>query len=355
MVVLLVAAYFILRHIQTRADVDAVAAGLATGLAIAIKPANALFLPAAAGALLVGRRPRGLGLVALALLPALLSIVLWKYRGLGYLPAFSSAAPLALALPLVGDLHLSRYFPLHWSQFHHNLDGLREYTWSQRIIYFAVGGGLIGLARRSAAAATLAGLWLGAFVVDKGSSPTVDVAFGNFFTHLIAAFPAFFLLAVSVPYLVPIYGRRRPPSPLGLGGSRRLPKTACAVLGAILVVGLLAVSVLPQISTSDAADMPFVDLYVPLNGFPRRAQTHRRCRDADLAEAAARTGRARAMRSSGMPATTPVCAPDGQRHEAVHLQRDPDRLGRRRAERKRHLRDVVHRPSAAGPLEPTAW
>ena len=258
---------------RRRFFVDAVAGGLAAGLAVTIKPSNALFLPAAAGALLVARRWRGLGLCALALVPALVGLTVWKYRGLGYLPLFSSAAPLAMALPLVAGFDLGRYFPLHWSQLHHNLDGLREYTWSQRMIYFTAGGGLIGLARRSLPAATLAGVWLAAFVIDKGSAYPVDMTRGSFFTHMIAAFPAYFLLVVSVPYLVPVYGGRRPPSPVGVASPRRLPKTACAILGAIVAVGLLAVSVLPHLALSAVAELRQNDLYVPLDGFTVTAHT----------------------------------------------------------------------------------
>jgi hypothetical protein len=273
MVVLLVAAYFLLRHLQTRASVDVVAAGLAAGLAVVVKPANLLFLPAAAGALLVAWRPRSLGVFALALIPALVGLTIWKYRGLGYLPVFENAAPLAFVLPLVAGLDFHRYVNLNWWHLHHNLDGLREFTWSQRMIYFCAGGGLIGLGRRSLPAATLAGLWLASYVVVKGSSKELDMRGGDFLPHLIAAFPAFFLLVVSIPFLVPVYGGRRPPSPVQPSSPQRLPKAACAVLGAILVIGLVAVSALPTISRASAADLPFPDLYVPLDGFALTAKT----------------------------------------------------------------------------------
>ncbi len=89
MVVLLVAAYFLLRPVATGATLDAVAAGLAVGFALAVKPANSLFLPAVLVALAFARRPRALGIFALRLIPSLLGLAMWKYRGLGYLPAFS--------------------------------------------------------------------------------------------------------------------------------------------------------------------------------------------------------------------------------------------------------------------------
>ena len=91
MVVLLVAAYFLLRAIATAATLDAVAAGLAAGLALAVKPANALFLPAVLVALAVARKPASSDRRS-SLIPSLLGLAMWKYRGLGYLPAFSRAA-----------------------------------------------------------------------------------------------------------------------------------------------------------------------------------------------------------------------------------------------------------------------
>ena len=91
MVTLLVSAYFILRSVTTRAGVDAVAAGLAAGLALTIKPANLLFLPASIVAYAIARRPRALAVFAAALLPGLIGLTIWKYRGLGYLPVFRGA------------------------------------------------------------------------------------------------------------------------------------------------------------------------------------------------------------------------------------------------------------------------
>ncbi len=69
MVCVLVSAYFAFRAITSGDDLDAVTAGLAAGLALAVKPANAAFLPAPALALLVARRPRALLVFAAASCP----------------------------------------------------------------------------------------------------------------------------------------------------------------------------------------------------------------------------------------------------------------------------------------------
>jgi hypothetical protein len=277
MVALLVSAYFALRLISTRADLDAVAAGLAAGVAITIKPANLLFLPAPAIALAVARRPRGLAIFAAALVPALIGLTIWKYRGLGYLPATSSAAgtaPFALVAPLAfAGLNLHKYVQLNWTQLQHNLDGLREYTWSQRTIYFTAIGGFVGLARRALPVAALAGAWIGSYVLVKGSSTTSDIYGGDFLTHLIAAFPGYFLLVVSLPFLIPIYGRRRPPAPVGPASPRRLPLVACVLLGAMASIGIVVVASLPQLTAPAAAQFQYADRYVPLNAFPLSAHT----------------------------------------------------------------------------------
>ena len=79
----------------------AAAAGLAAGWSIAIKPSNAIFLVAPALLLIVVRR-RALLAFVVGLAPALLTLALWKYRGLGELAA-APTEPVRLAAG-VGDL-----------------------------------------------------------------------------------------------------------------------------------------------------------------------------------------------------------------------------------------------------------
>ena len=276
MVALLVSAYFVLRAAATRADLDAVAAGLAAGLAVTIKPANLLFLPAAVVAFALARRPRAFAVFAAAIVPALIGLTIWKYRGLGYLPVLPSAAgaSFALVVPLaVAGLNLHKYLQFNWQELHHNLDGLREYTWSQRMIYWTGIAGVIGLARRSFVVAGLAAAWIGSYLIVKGSSNTSDLVGGDFFTHMIAAFPGYFLLVVSVPFLVPVYGSRRPPNPVTPASSSRLPRVSVAVLGAITLIGIVVVAALPQLASPAAAMFQYADLYVPVNTFDLTATT----------------------------------------------------------------------------------
>jgi hypothetical protein len=273
MVVLLVAAYFTLRSAAWGRDADALAAGFAVGIAIAVKPANGLFVPAAVLALLVARRLRGLGFLAAAIVPSVIGLTAWKERGIGVLPVFHNGAgpPVVVAcvaLALVAGIHLNvnHYLHFDWAHLHHQLDGLREYTLSQRLIYFGALGGLVGLARRSTPAAVLAGTWLAAYVVFKGST-TADIVGGGFFTHLLAAFPAYFMMLISLPFLIPFYGRRRSERATPRPGGR-LPAVAAAILGFVAVAGALAVAVLPTSTTASAARTGDSNLLLPIDAFP---------------------------------------------------------------------------------------
>jgi hypothetical protein len=274
LVVLLVAAYFTLRlAIRAGGDLDAVAAGLATGLAIAIKPANALFVPAPFLALLVARKWKGMGIAALATLPSILGLTLWKHRGLGNLPAFAGGhrgglVLAAIVLTTVAGVHLDlhRYLNFDWWHLHHNLDSIREYTWSQRMVYFCGIGGLVGMARRSTVVAVLAGTWLASYLIVKGSSPQLDFVAGSFLDHMVASFPAYFLMVVCVPFLIPFWGRRRERFAAVAPQASRLPAVATGILGAITVVGVLAVGLLPT-STNAAAARTDGTLYIPLDAF----------------------------------------------------------------------------------------
>ena len=90
MVLLLVAAYLVVRALDTRDWREAVLAGLVVGFAFCVKPSNAVFFAAALAAFLIARRWRQLVYFAAALAPGLLLLALWKQRGLGTLPLFAA-------------------------------------------------------------------------------------------------------------------------------------------------------------------------------------------------------------------------------------------------------------------------
>jgi hypothetical protein len=281
MVLLLVATYFAFRAISYRSDFDALVSGLAAGFALAVKPANLIFLPAPLLALAVARRPREIMLFAGGLIPSLLGLALWKYRGLGYIPAFSNP-PAALAAGVstvapVGSLNLNinHYLHFSWGRLTHNIDGIREFTWSLRLLMWLIIAGLIGLARRSLPAAILIGGWFTTYLLLKGSTGVADIYGGGFFRYLSPAFPAVFLLAVSVPFLVPVWGRRlaaRRDAP-GWPATHRSRRALLVVAGAVSVLPLIVFVAFRPLTSPVTTRMPLSDLFVPVGQFPLHATT----------------------------------------------------------------------------------
>jgi hypothetical protein len=215
MVATLVSVYFCCRVIFSEAPqlVDAVAGGVAAGVAIGIKPATSLFLVGPALAFLVARRPVGAAGFAAGMAPALVTLAAWKARGLGTIPILSSSSgrpTLAAALPL-GGLNTDRYFRhLNWQWFTHNIDLLREHFWSGRLIVWLIIAGAVGLFRRSPRAGALVGGWFFAFAFVKGSYNAAGIEDGSLFRVMMPAYPAFVLLLASVPLLVPGAPQRLP-------------------------------------------------------------------------------------------------------------------------------------------------
>lgn len=250
MVLLLVGAVLFLRSLQARAPLEAVAAGLVVGFAVGTKPSNALFVTAPLAAAVVARNVRPLLPFALAVAPAVLTLAVWKQRGFGSLPAFA-AEETRLALGIVASVPVvDKYVDLDWGHLHDNASHLREYFWSARLLEWAPIAGTVAIARRSPPLAALLATWFGVFLVVKGTTELSTVSSGSFFRFLMPAFPAYFLLAVSIPLLVPTIARRlaerwppeRAPNPVG----RRL---VVALAVALAAVPLIVVALVRPIET----------------------------------------------------------------------------------------------------------
>jgi hypothetical protein len=211
MVAVLVSVYFALRVLEQRDVVEALAAGLAAGAAIAIKPSSSVFLAGIFLGLLYRGRIRRAAYIFVGLAPALATLALWKYRGLGYLPLFHSEGSAQLALgvhqQLVAFNPLHKYVSFDWHQLNINLLGIKEHFWSMRIVEWLVIAGLIGLGRRSLTALLVVGGWFAAFVVTKATYQNAGVADASLFRIMIPSYPAFILLLASLVYLFP--GRHR--------------------------------------------------------------------------------------------------------------------------------------------------
>jgi len=254
MVALLVGALFVLRSIDRRSWTDAVVAGALVGIAGGAKPPNFLFLAGALLAYVGCRRPREVAAFGAALVPALVTLLIWKSRGLGTVPLFSLGetheALRAGSNAIGAQADLGRYVKFDWDAWNRNMSNLREFFYSARLVQWAPIAGAIAVARwRPGVAALLVG-WLAAFLAIKGASPLASIEGNTFFRLLMPAWPAYLLLLAAVPLLVPTLvrrlGARVTPAPPGVAVGW---KPAAAVVLLVAVVPLLTVVVArPQLS-----------------------------------------------------------------------------------------------------------
>ena len=263
MVFVLVAVYFAIRVIERPDTVEAIAAGLAAGVAVTIKPATAPFLGGLALAFLYRRRITGAALLVAGMAPALLTLALWKYRGLGYVPAFHSEGATRLAAgagaQVVAFNPLHHYIKFDWHRLNLNLLAIKEHFWSLRVVEWLVIAGLIGLARRSLTAAFVVGGWFAAFVITKGTYPQASIDDASTFRVMMPSYPAFILLLASLVYLFP--GRHRARFDEAEERPARSPRRRrLALLGAGAAV--LALYPLALVAAASPVRGPQADAYV---------------------------------------------------------------------------------------------
>lgn len=272
MVIVLCAAYLVVRHMDEGELETALLAGLLVGFAVGVKPSNALFLVAPYLAFLLARRWRGAVAFSGALVPALVTLAVWKQRGLGELPLFTlarehAAAGLDAPAPPLG-LSLERYVDLDWGHLRDNMVLFREYFWSRRVVEFLPFAGFLGAWRCSFPKAAFLVAWLAPFAVVKGSSSLASMDSGSFLRLLMPAWPAYFLLAVCVLALIPVLGGRlRGTSLVRPNASRRVRRGT--MLAALFLAGvpLVVVASLPPLQRPVAVHDPAANLYVPSDRF----------------------------------------------------------------------------------------
>jgi hypothetical protein len=237
-VALLVAAYFCMRALDAGSWYPAAAAGLAAGYSIAIKPSNSIFLVAPLLLFLV-LRWRALIPFGAALVPLLLTLALWKYRGLGELAA-APAEPVRVAGAddLLRRIHNAGKLN-SWEHLHNVLLALREHFWISRVIEWLPVAGAVALLVRSSRGFLLVGSWFAMYLVTKATYIPASVEDASFWRILMPAFPAYVLLAAAVLLLVP--GVRAHPEGGALRFRGRRPLAALAAGAAVFVVGPVAV------------------------------------------------------------------------------------------------------------------
>jgi hypothetical protein len=230
MIALVAGAYLCLRALDERHWIFAAGAGFAVGYALAVKPSNSVFLIAPALLFLIWRW-RSVVPFALGLAPCLAALTFWKIAGQGNLPWRTTSGGERLA---IGTGLTHRYLRDNtWAQLHNNLLQLREFMWSDRLLEFLPVAGIAALLIRNRRAGVFVGSWFAVFLVLKGTYVNSRVEDATFWRLMMPAFPAFVVLAASVPLLVPsVRGHSALPRPWAV--SKRLVVAISAVLVAVL-------------------------------------------------------------------------------------------------------------------------
>jgi hypothetical protein len=231
--------------------VDAAAAGCAAGFAIALKPTNVLFLAAPLVAFAAARRARELGAFTAALVPCLLTYVLWREKGLGHFGGWSEA----LLVP--GPTGFTSF------NFQAKFIQLQTLSWSPRLLEWIAVAGFVALLKRSPVKALFFGTWFLAYVVALGTSRVTDPYSVSFWHLMLPAFPAYCVLMGSLPLLWPRADRtiaeRFPYRP------RRLVPVAVPALLALLIP-LAAVAAAPSLHRANvAAELQVDNELVPID------------------------------------------------------------------------------------------
>ena len=268
MVCLLVAAWLLVRALDADpGDWSNVAlAGLAAGFAIAIKPSNVLFLAGSALLVLLARRFRLVLPAAAGFLPPILLLALWKYRGLGDLPVLAfEETRLAAGATVGASVDVGRYVDLDWTNFRNNMAGLREFFWSARVLQWLPFAGVLAVSRRSLPVAGLLAGWFAAFLVFKGTPEQSTVESGSFWRLLMPAYPAYFLLAASLPLLVPGVVRRIPARLLPARPARVSWRVLAAAGVVFVALPLLAIAVARPLSRDEPEAITIGSILTPVD------------------------------------------------------------------------------------------
>ncbi len=247
LVCVLVAAYFALTSIDTADPVHAALGGLFAGFAIALDPGNVLFLAAPAVGYALARRWPAALVFGVALLPALATVTLWQYRGLGHVP------------------HIHAQVDLH--QLESLRVGFRDVFYSDRLVEVPFVAGAIALGRRSWIKSAFVSAWFLSYVLVRGSAAGTTVGSGSWFAAFMPAFPAFLIAFCSLLLLVPRLGQRLAAAP-AMHDPRRLDwrdRRIVAVGIALALLPIVVVAALPVQKTPSLVTYPDDRVLVPVD------------------------------------------------------------------------------------------
>src|SRR5436305_9866004 len=222
---------------------SAVGAGVLGGVMLGLKPSNGYFVLAVAVAMLVWKRRVVAAGWAAGIAPGVLTLAIWKDRGLGRIPVLDSYAPHreAAGRPLLA-VATSRYVPFDWHHLSVQWTELREVFWDLRLLQFLLVAGALGALRRNPRAGAFLITWFVSYCVLKGMSSQADVSTTSYFRLTLPGLAALVFLVPAIGFLWP--GTRRAPDVVAdesVAIDVRSPLAvvaACAVLVPLAVVTL---------------------------------------------------------------------------------------------------------------------
>ena len=276
LVAILVTAYLTIRALEDTRLRYSVGCGLALGTALAIKPSNALFAIAVAIVVAIWGRRRVVLPAVTALVPTLVTLAIWKDRGLGHLPILGGTGrrPQAMGIAPLAFNPFRQYFNFHWHQLHENILQIQEHFWSLRVVEYVVIAGAIALLRRSRAIGVLVIVWFAAFTIVKGTFSHASIETGDLLRLLLPMAPPFVLMIASIPFLWPKLRGARPvvtrPFLSEVGAKRAL--VVATLVFALWPLALVAYGARSPLRNPDRA--LFVDALVPVDASLSPTLTH---------------------------------------------------------------------------------
>jgi len=147
---------------------------------------------------------------ASGIVPAVVTLTIWKARGLGTLPLFSSYAPVHEATGTTIAITTNRYISLNWHHLSVEWSELGEVFWDLRFLQFVLVAGALGAMRRNLRAGLFVTAWFVAFCIVKGMSNQADISTTSYFRLTLPGIAALALLVPAIGFLWP--GTRRAPA-----------------------------------------------------------------------------------------------------------------------------------------------
>jgi hypothetical protein len=255
LVAVLAAAWLLLRAVDLFSPTDAMLSGLAWGFSLLLKPSNGFFVIPVIVLILATRRWRQAVYFGAAVVPAVVTLLLWKARGLGTIPITSSSfqhVRLATGVDPTLAFGSSKYGGFDWNHLQQELIDLREVFWSLRFLEFLLFAGAFGVIRRWPSRGLFVASWFAAYGLIKGSNSEAGFNTTSWFRLAEPGLPAYILLSVGVVYCLPVIGRQA--ARVMAPAMPRLERRRVAIAG--LLIGV--VPVLMMIAAQPASSMRVV-------------------------------------------------------------------------------------------------